>query len=274
MRKLRASRTQWQCDTYQSCCLSLISRRRHSCCAGSWRWQDDQRLRLWKYRCALAKKEEELLVTANSRVVLFPEPTLLRESTGPRTWPITRKLRASLSRDGAMTRNLPNLLLDIVILASWSLLNWLLATAGPTILSSKIQTPTILWERTAPCTLPITRKVESQQGRTNTEPTKRVIGHCYPGIPAELVIGDARANDYLLKNTDGALARKENNELTYLISCHMNTGYIWAETYTRNHLFLRSNKWILGAVKVELEFLQFWGGIKNVDVINGKVLVI
>ena len=46
-------------------------------------------------------------------------------------------------------------------------------------------------------------KGEGQQGRSDTEPTKAVVGHCYPGIPAALVVGDGRTtNDSVFENTD------------------------------------------------------------------------
>ena len=45
-------------------------------------------------------------------------------------------------------------------------------------------------------------KVEGQQGRSDTEPTKAVVGHCYPGIPA-LVVGDGRTTyDIVFEKTD------------------------------------------------------------------------
>ena len=46
-------------------------------------------------------------------------------------------------------------------------------------------------------------KVESWQGLSDTKPTKLVVGHCYPGIPAELVVGYGRTNDFVFENTDG-----------------------------------------------------------------------
>ena len=105
--------------------------------------------------------------------VQIQRPSVLWESIGPCTLPITRKLRAS--RD-AVTRNLPILLLSIVILAF--LPSLLLLTAGPSISPSKIQ----------------------------------------------MGVGQKRG--------------KANSQLTYRISCEMNSGCI-AETGTREHLFLR-----------------------------------
>ena len=52
-------------------------------------------------------------------------------------------------------------------------------------------------------------KVDNQQGRSDTEHTKAVVGHWYPGTPAALVVGDARTTN--LK--DFVLARKEEELL-------------------------------------------------------------
>ena len=48
-------------------------------------------------------------------------------------------------------------------------------------------------------------KVESQQwqGRSDTKPTKLVVGHCYPGIPAELVVAEGKTSDIAFGNLDG-----------------------------------------------------------------------
>ena len=54
-------------------------------------------------------------------------------------------------------------------------------------------------------------KVESQQGRSDTKPTKLVVGHCYPGIPAELVVADGRTNDVVFESTDGCWPEKRKN---------------------------------------------------------------
>ena len=52
-------------------------------------------------------------------------------------------------------------------------------------------------------------KVESQQGLSDTKPTK-LVGHCYPGIPAELV-GDGRTNDFVFENTDGRWPKRRKS---------------------------------------------------------------
>ena len=44
------------------------------------------------------------------------------------------------------------------------------------------------------------------------KPTKLVVGHCYTGImiPAELVVGDGRTNDFVFKNTDANHIMRED----------------------------------------------------------------
>ena len=156
--------------------------------------------------------------------------------------------------------NLPKLLSVIVILAF--LLSRLLTTVGPTIPSSKIALarkedelkanspivlpgPAVLWESTAPCTLPITRRLMASKdawqltrlsyceralplalylyregwgpaGTQDTEPTDVVVGHCYPGISAVLVVvGDGMTNDFVFifvfENTDARWPERRKN---------------------------------------------------------------
>ena len=159
--------TQWH-GTYQSCWSfklsyweweSLFS---PASWAGCWEWHHPvQRFWLRKYKWALARKEEELTVNSPN---VFPGPTLLWDSTGPCTLPLTRKLRAS--RD-AVTQNLPKLLLVIVIQA---FLLWLLATAGRA---------TDAWDK-------YNEKKEPAGTARDTEPTKVV--------PAGLVVEEGRTN--------------------------------------------------------------------------------
>ena len=52
------------------------------------------------------------------------------------------------------------------------------------------------------------KKIESRLGRSDAKPTKPVVSHCYPGIPAELVVADGRTNDIVFEYTEGCWPEK------------------------------------------------------------------
>ena len=143
------------------------------------RWDGMVMIR-WIGVCASAYSTGTFFVNTNDGSggsnVQIHGPSLLSESIAPCTLPITRNLRA---RKDAVTRNLPILLLSIVILAFLPS-SWLLLMAGPSISPSKIQMGV---------------QVAQKRG-------------------------------------------KANSQLTYRISCEMNSGCI-AATGARKHLFLR-----------------------------------
>ena len=143
------------------------------------RWDGMVMIR-WIGVCACAYSTGTFFVNTNDGSggsnVQIHGPSLLSESIAPCTLPITRNLRA---RKDAVTRNLPILLLSIVILAFLPS-SWLLLMAGPSISPSKIQMGV---------------QVAQKRG-------------------------------------------KANSQLTYRISCEMNSGCI-AATGARKHLFLR-----------------------------------